>query len=322
MICPECKSSSLATDETCGEIVCTSCGYVITEDLVSEELEYRSFGHEHVGRHRVKVENKIYPDRGLGSVITRIGRDIKGNVIMGSRQYQLYRLQKHQNRIKISGTNKRNLAQAARYLDIYTTPLNLTTPIREETMYIYRQLIEEDAIRGHTIKGMLTASVYMACRRLKIPRNLKTIARVSKIDKTTIARNYRKITKVTDVSVPVQGIRPHLDKLYSQFNVPGDTQLLGISILDKCEKLKITQGKSRQGIACAIFYLLVLYDDRLRVTQSDIVSIGGVTEVTLRNRYKEIHEQLGFTKPLSRFSMSDHRNRAPFVEWIEQFQES
>ncbi len=50
-------------------------------------------------------------------------------------------------------------------------------------------------------------------------------------------------------------------------------------------------GKGPNGIAAAALYISSLMEND-RKSQKDIAEVAGITEVTLRNRYKELSENL------------------------------
>ena len=64
-----------------------------------------------------------------------------------------------------------------------------------------------------------------------------------------------------------------------------------IEIIEKAMEKGLTSGRGPTGVAAAALYIAsVLLGERK--TQRDVADIAGVTEVTIRNRYKELTEQL------------------------------
>jgi len=53
-------------------------------------------------------------------------------------------------------------------------------------------------------------------------------------------------------------------------------------------------GRDPRGLAAAAIYIASIMSDH-RVTQRDISRVSGVTEVTIRNRYKELVSRLELT---------------------------
>ncbi|MGA3112481.1 MAG: AsnC family transcriptional regulator, partial [Candidatus Bathyarchaeia archaeon] len=60
-------------------------------------------------------------------------------------------------------------------------------------------------------------------------------------------------------------------------------------------------GKDPMGLAAAALYIACLQNDE-RVTQKDVAEAAGVTEVTVRNRYKLLRTQLNLELPDQRSS--------------------
>ena len=68
-------------------------------------------------------------------------------------------------------------------------------------------------------------------------------------------------------------------------------------ILAIARKLRLTSGRGPTGVAAAASYIAsVLVGERR--TQREIAEIAKVTEVTIRNRYKELVENMSFVMDL------------------------
>ena len=69
------------------------------------------------------------------------------------------------------------------------------------------------------------------------------------------------------------------------------TQKDALEILDKARDVELTSGRGPAGIAAAALYVAALMNDEKK-TQREVADIAGITEVTIRNRYKELIERL------------------------------
>ena len=68
-------------------------------------------------------------------------------------------------------------------------------------------------------------------------------------------------------------------------------QAKGIEILRQAAEKELTSGRGPTGVAAAAIYIAsILCGDRR--TQREVADVAGVTEVTIRNRYKELAEEL------------------------------
>jgi len=77
----------------------------------------------------------------------------------------------------------------------------------------------------------------------------------------------------------------------------GKVEEIASRILAVASELKLTSGRGPTGIAAAASYIASLLTGE-RKTQREIAEIAQVTEVTIRNRYKELVEQLLFVMVL------------------------
>jgi transcription initiation factor TFIIB len=66
-----------------------------------------------------------------------------------------------------------------------------------------------------------------------------------------------------------------------------------MKILNQASDLKLTSGRGPSGMAAACIYISSQITDDRR-TQGEIAKEAQVTEVTIRNRYKELAQRLDF----------------------------
>ena len=293
--CPECGSSRLMRDYECAEIVCMECGFVITAKIADLGPEWRAFDHEQRAK-RARVGAPLtytIHDKGLSTMIDWHDRDIYGKRLAPGQRAQIYRLRKWQRRIRVSDATERNLAFALSEISKMANNLNLPRNIMETASVIYRKAVKERLIRGRSIQGMTSAALYVACRQCGLARTLEEIAQVSSIDKKEVGRSYRFLIKQLDYFIPP--IRPsqYIAKFSSQLTMQGKVEEIAHKILTAARELKLTSGRGPTGIAAAASYIASVLTGE-RKTQREIAEIAQVTEVTIRNRYKELVERLMF----------------------------
>ena len=292
-ICPECGSTKLINDHERGEVVCGACGLVIDDNIVDMGPEWRAFDHEQRDK-RTRVGAPItytIHDKGLSTMIDWRNKDIYGRDIPARNRAQWYRLRKWQRKIRISGATERNLAFALSELDRDSSRLGLPRSVRESASVVYRNAVENKLIRGRSIEGVVAASLYAACRRCKVPRTLDEIADVSRVSKKEVGRTYRFLTRELHIRLPPTSPIDYVPRFASELNLSGVVQSKAIEIINKAMDNGLTSGRGPTGVAAAALYIAsVLLGERK--TQRDVADIAGVTEVTIRNRYKELTEQL------------------------------
>lgn len=293
--CPECGSTRLMRDYDCAEIVCMGCGYVVAAKLADQGPEWRAFDDEQ----RAKRARAGAPltftihDKGLSTMIDWHDRDVYGKRLAPGQKAQIYRLRKWQRRIRVSDATERNLAFALSEISKIANNLNLPKNILETASVIYRKAVKERLIRGRSIQGVTAAALYVACRQCGVARTLDEIAQASTVNKKEVGRSYRFLIKELNYFIPPLKPSQYITKFSNQLTMQGKVEEIAHKILGTAKELKLTSGRGPTGIAAAASYIASVLTGE-RKTQREIAEIAQVTEVTIRNRYKELVERLQF----------------------------
>ena len=292
--CPECNSVNLIEDFDLGEVVCQECGLVLSEHAMSQGPEWRAFTQEERNsRNRVGVPISFsVHDKGLSTVIDRVNRDAYGRQLPLSKRLEMLRLRKWQIRTRIHSSVDRNLAQAMGELDRLTDRLHIPASVKERAAIIYRKALDHGLVRGRSIVAIAAASLYAACRATETPRTLKEVAGASRIKKKDVARCYRLLLRELDIRMPVEDPIRCVSKIASKVAISMKTQRTAIKILREAQRRGIAAGKDPMGLAAAALYVACVLEGEKK-TQKDIAEVANVTEVTVRNRYKGLKEELG-----------------------------
>jgi transcription initiation factor TFIIB len=293
--CPECGKSDLIRDYEAGELVCEQCGFVISSTLFDHGPEWRAFDAEQREK-RTRVGAPLtwtIHDKGLSTIIDWYDRDAYGRKLKPGQKARVYRLRKWHRRSKVSGTPQRNLAYALSELTKVSYKLNLPRNVLETASILYRRIVRKRFIRGRSIQGVAAATIYMACRQCKIIRTLEEVARAAHISKKEGGRNYRFLLRKLQANVPRVDPRRYVSKFVNHLSLSGDTEIIAMKIIDLAHELRLTSGRGPAGIAAAATYIASQLTGEQR-TQGEIARRARVTEVTIRNRYKELYEKLNF----------------------------
>ncbi len=237
------------------------------------------------------LHNTIH-DKGLTTIIDWNNKDYYGKAISVRTRAQLFRLRKWQRRIRISNATERNLAFALSELDRMASALGLPKSVRETAAVIYRKAIEKNLIRGRSIEGVVAAALYAACRQAGVPRTLDEIAQYSRVDRKEIGRTYRFIARELGLKLMPTSPADYVPRFCAALGLSGEVQRKAIEIIKKAEERELTSGRGPTGVAAAAIYIASILCGERR-TQREVAEVAGVTEVTIRNRYKELAEKLG-----------------------------
>src|SRR5918992_1533004 len=290
--CPACNNSNHATitDPESGEIICSNCGIVILdriEDYIHEER--RAYSMEEVNnRSRTGAPASLaIHDRGLSTIIGKANVDASGKVLDTAMLPQIEKLRKWNSWINLHKSSERRLRQAFQQLDTLKDKLGLPDPIVEKTAYIFRKVHGRDLIRGRTINGMLAAALYIVCREMGTSITLKDIAASSNLTHKDVSRNYRVLVFELDIKIPLVDPMKCIVKIANKLGVNEKTKKQAMNIMSEVVKREMTPGKVPMGLAASVLYLSCQMT-REEVSQTSIAAASGVTEVTIRNRFKDL----------------------------------
>lgn len=274
--CPECNSNFLVYDSKRGENICGSCGLVIDHHIPdTERADRRAFTKEEKDK-RERTGSPIsvlLPDMGLSTVI-----DKKAQM-----SQRMRRVIKWNSRMT---WNKRNLLIATTEIKRIGSNLNLPLRVKELAAKIYRKAFAKKLLRGRSIKAMVAASLYFACRKQKIPRTLKELVEETTCNPRDIRRCYRIIIRELGLKVPAMDPAMLVPKYVAELNLDVEVEKASRRLLNQVKKHLTISGKDPKGLVAAAIYL-VAQELNQPVSQSKIAKTIGVTEVTLRSRYKE-----------------------------------
>ncbi len=296
--CPECESKNLVHDYDSGETICGDCGLVLYEQMLDKGPEWRAFTmEEKASRSRVGMPTSYsIHDKGLSTTISQVDRDAFGRKLPLSTRLQMWRLRKWQIRSRVHSSVDRNLAQAMSELERLSSKVSIAPPIREKAAVVYRKALDKGLVRGRSINAIAAAALYAACRQSGSPRTLREIAEASLVDKKDVARCYRLLLQELNIHMPIADSLTYVSKIAEKNGVSGKTQGAAIAILGEARRKRFAAGKDPTGLAAAALYIACLQNNE-KITQKDIAEAAGVTEVTVRNRYKSLKRQLNIEIP-------------------------
>ena len=177
--------------------------------------------------------------------------------------------------------------------------LKLPKSVEEEAARIYRAAVQKGLVRGRSMESVVAGALYAACRRHEVPRTLDEMSEASGIEKKEIGRTYRFITRELEVTVKPSNPADYIPRFASALKLTAETQSKAVEILEMARDIELTSGRGPTGIAAAALYVASLVHGEKR-TQREVADVAGVTEVTIRNRYKELIKRLKLTKQVEK----------------------
>ncbi len=291
--CPECGSTHLVQDYGRGELVCEECGLVIEDAYIDQGPEWRAFDAEQRDKRARTGAPMDYslPDKGLNTVIGWQNKDSHGKSIPARNRAQLYRLRKWQRRMRFGENSRRNLSSGILEIDRISSLMTLSRNVREAAAMVYRRAVEKNLIRGRSVEGVVAAALYAACRQCGMPYTLDEVAAVADMERKEIGKTYRFLTRELSLKLMPTSPEDYVGRFCEMLKLGEDTQTKALEIIRQAEEKELTSGRGPTGIAAAAIYIAATLCSERR-TQREVADIASVTEVTIRNRYKELAEKL------------------------------
>jgi len=286
--CPECDGA-LIVQEDRAETVCADCGLVVEADGIDPGPEWRAFdAREKDEKSRVgaPTTNTMH-DKGLSTNIDWRDQDAYGNSLSARQREKMQRLRTWNERFRTRDSRDRNLKQALGEIDRMASALGLPENVRETASVIYRRALDDDLLPGRSIEGVATAALYAAARQAGTPRSLDEISGVSRVDKMELTRTYRYIVRQLGLEVQPADPVSYLPRFTSDLDLSEEAERQARELLESAKDDGVHSGKSPVGLAAASIYAAALLTNE-KVTQSQVSSVTDVSEVTIRNRYKEL----------------------------------
>ncbi|GBF09826.1 transcription initiation factor IIB [Aeropyrum pernix] len=296
----EIKCKNIVTDPVRGLKICADTGEIIGEDIIGTESDVKAYTPEerqqktHYGgplkysHHYMGVEASLEHPRDHGP------KGIKQRKILPRRPPRL-------SARPLTSVDK-NLQTALSLINEVASRMGMPEIVVEDASKIYREAMEKGLTRGRSIESIVAASLYAASRIHGLPHSLTDIIKAMKgnVDAETrrdVARSYRLLVRDLNIKIPVRKPENFVYTIISALGLPEHVAIEAIKIIDLSRKKGLTAGKDPGGLAGAAVYLAALKHG-IRKTQKEIAHVVGVTEVTIRNRYKEIAQALGIEEEL------------------------
>lgn len=289
-VCPECGSENINYDPTRGEATCKKCGAVVSESMIDRTQEWRAFDENQRSR-RVRTGAALTPTKHDRGITTEIGKG-RGELfkVASKKRAQYYRLTKwHKRLIK---SRDRNVSFAFSELQRLISFLHLSKAIHEKVATLYKKAVNKGLVRGRSTESIIAALLYVTCREEGAPRTLAEISKASGISKKDIGKTYRYIARKLGIRILPAKPQDYVPRFGSLLDLSEKVQVKAVDILNDASKHDVTSGKGPIGVAAAALYISAVLQGEKK-TQREVADVIGVTEVTIRNRYKEMIEALG-----------------------------
>lgn len=276
-ICTDCgESQNIIEDHKSGYNICGNCGIVLGDRIIDETSEWRSFEDSH----------KADPSR-VGSA-SNVFLDVEqlDTMISTGKGANSYTLSKIQMKNYMRGP-QRALKNGLNLIQAFCERSNITKTISDRAQYVFKTVNSQKLLKGKNLEGAVGACIYIACKLENAPRTFKEISVITGVQKREIGRCYKLISKEVDS----KGMVPSGDivaRFCADLNLDLKIQKLAIMISQKTHEVGALTGRSPDSVAAAVIYLVLNIYPEFKDIQKDIHLVTGVTEITIKNTYKDL----------------------------------
>ncbi len=279
-----CSHLTSLFDDNTGEQICRKCGQILDNNMA--DPSYDGFNEDF---NKLRTGPKISltkHDGGLSTIIGRSNFDSSGKAVSYRMKGALNRMRMWDSRSKYHGSAHRNLAIALLEMNKLKEKMSLSDAIIERAAYFYRKASEKKLIRGRTIKGIIGACIYAACRDLGTSRTIIEISKCMQEKRNIIAKSYRLLFQQLNLEVPVPDSTSSIIRFSNNLELPEKVKRDAIFILDILKENKVVAGKKPDAVAATVVYMACIKNNQ-SMSQQKISKISCITSVTLRNRLDE-----------------------------------
>lgn len=284
--CKNCIGETVVFDHGTGEKICSGCGVVLSVER--ENVDPLLDMNMNLSSMNLGTPSSLaHHDKNLSTMISYSNVDADGVAIRVEQRSAIQRMRRWN---KISNNNRsyhRNLKNAFAILIRIKDKLSLSDTIVEKSAYYYRKILDQNLIKGRSIKGFVVACVYASCREMNVPRTIEEIAEISDTDKIFAGKCYRLLVRKLKVRLPSIDSTSHLARIANNANISEKTLRHAIQMMSQIKDDPISFGKDPCAIAVAVLYGACLEKGE-KTSQSRISLAGNVSVVTLRKRFLDI----------------------------------
>jgi len=279
-VCPECEGTIMFIKEK-GEDVCRQCGLIMNE---------RQVDYSHSGKRAYTNQEKNNREQ-TGAPISILLPDMGLSTVIDTQKItnpDLKRAAKWNTRIT---WQKRNLLIATTELKRISSNLSLPNHVKKEGMRLYIEAFKRKLLRGRSINAMVAACLYVACRQKGIPRTLQEILEEASVSPKDVRRSISILMKEFKLKTHNTDPVALIPRYVTDLGLDSEIVALTSRILTAYVSNFPISGIDPKGLCAGAIYIACKLRN-IELTQLQIADSIGITEVTLRSRYKELKKKL------------------------------
>lgn len=190
LMCPECREDppNLVEDTSAGDVICESCGIVLSQRGIDQRAEWRTFANDDQGNDD--------PSR-VGDAPNPLlhGNQLQTNIAFGDGSMRSKELHRAQSKATADKGNK-NLLQAFKQIGAYCDGSKIPSMVADTAKHMFKDADESKVFKGKSNEAVIASCIFLACRRHDFPRSFREVYDMTKVTKKEIGRTFKLLEKV------------------------------------------------------------------------------------------------------------------------------
>lgn len=310
--CSEC-GANLIQDHSKGEYICEKCGCVVMDQIedLGRESNATDFEEKSKNARASGSTSLALHDFGLRTEIAYGSKDYAGKSIDYQMVETMNSIRKWHVRSRIVSPQERRLSNVLSKINETCAAMSLPKLLVETSAMLYRNFESSCEAKGKSIACMAAATIYLACKKCSVVRSLEEIVEATGVtdqDRSSakLASKYYRMmvmemgvfteqapspaasaTQHAQTQAVALAIDHYISKLANMAKIDTKVERLAIDVAHRTNDHMLADGKAPNGLAAAYIYIASMLLG-VNILQRDVSSLSGVTEVTIRNRCKDI----------------------------------
>ncbi|KAH9823509.1 hypothetical protein DFH28DRAFT_360471 [Melampsora americana] len=284
-ICPVCGDSAVIEyDSAAGNVVCTTCGYVVDENTIVSDV---TFGESSNGA-------AVLQGAQLGAT------DLRARIVGPRGRPQA----SAESRAQTLENGLRNLLSMAH-------GLNLSEVIAESAHRFFTLALSNGFVMGRRSPYVLASCIYVACRMNKLPTMLIDISDFLQVNVFIVGATYLKLVKELCLTqIPLIDPSLYISRFAALLEFGEETEKVAYDatrLVKRFDHDWITTGRRPSGIAGACL-LIAARMNNFKRSVLEIVQVVKIADVTIKKRLEEFKRS-----ETGKMTVEDFRN-----SWLEE----
>ena len=225
-------------------------------------------------------------DRGLYTMMGKLNHDAAGKSFSNEMQQTVRRMRMWDSRSKTRTSSEQSLRIALGEMGKLKEKMGLSDAVVERASFLYRKSSDADLIRGRSVKSIVGACMYAACRDMDTHRTIIEISKHLQERRKLVARSYRTLFRELRLSVPMADPIKSIIKFANNLKIPESAKREAVSIFGILSENDVVAGKNPDAVSAAAVYMACIRTN-VNMSQQVVSKVSRISTVTIRNRVSE-----------------------------------